>query len=273
MPLSVAQTYSHYLLLRGPGWVAGPRSARAWSVPSRRPCGHDLLQPDDLHLAQPLRGCRRGGRPCPGPGGGAIHDEAQSTEKDDCIRVMKRLQWIVRKHGKRMMGWAEIGQAELLPGTLAQHWSPTPAPSQAPSRPAVPSRRVPGSSCHRPPRLSRHEYDPRTPLGRSWAGYVEARDAYEWDPAYTDRRTGRGARDRRGVGTLARDPRGHRGRRVHRLLAPAWDRRDRLVAARGPRMERISVPARRPGPAVGDGAGELLPLAAGALALTQTPFH
>ena len=27
------------------------------------------------------------------------------------------------------------------------------------------------------------KYDPSTPLGLSWAGYVEARAAYEWDPA------------------------------------------------------------------------------------------
>ena len=27
------------------------------------------------------------------------------------------------------------------------------------------------------------KYDPTTPLGLSWAGFVEVRDSYEWDPA------------------------------------------------------------------------------------------
>ncbi len=27
------------------------------------------------------------------------------------------------------------------------------------------------------------QYDPATPLGQHWAGYVEVHDAYDWDPA------------------------------------------------------------------------------------------
>jgi hexosaminidase len=111
-------------------------------------------------------------------------DEAQSTEEDDYIRFINRLQRIVRRHGKRMMGWAEIGRAALLPGTLAQHWSPDTGsePGTEPARRAV----AQGASLVVSPANHAYldmKYDPSTPLGLSWAGYVEARDAYEWEPA------------------------------------------------------------------------------------------
>jgi hexosaminidase len=41
------------------------------------------------------------------------------------------------------------------------------------------------------------KYDPSTPLGLSWAGFVEVRDSYEWEPATLI--DGVGARDIAGV--------------------------------------------------------------------------
>ena len=111
-------------------------------------------------------------------------DEAQSTEEDEYVRFINRVQRIVRRHGKRMMGWAEIGQARLLPGTLAQHWSPDTGSEEGtePARLAVAqgARLVMSPANHA---YLDMKYDPSTPLGLSWAGYVEVRDAYEWDPA------------------------------------------------------------------------------------------
>lgn len=42
-------------------------------------------------------------------------DEAHSTPKDDYVRFIERVEGIVAAHGKRMVGWEEIGQAELEP--------------------------------------------------------------------------------------------------------------------------------------------------------------
>jgi hexosaminidase len=111
-------------------------------------------------------------------------DEAHSTKPADYVRFITRVQKIVRRHGKRMMGWEEIGQAPLLPGTLAEHWA-TATGSQAgteTARQAV----AQGAKLVMAPANHAYldmKYDPSTPLGLSWAGYVEARDAYQWDPA------------------------------------------------------------------------------------------
>ena len=56
----------------------------------------------------------------PGP---YIHiggDEARSTPEEDYKKFIKRVQEIVVSHGKIAIGWSEIGEAELLPGTIAQ---------------------------------------------------------------------------------------------------------------------------------------------------------
>ena len=72
------------------------------------------------------------------------------------------------------------------------------------------------------------KYDETTELGLTWAGAVEVRDAYEWDPARGHPRR-RGAR-RRGR-ALDRDHRDARRRRLDGLPAPARGGRGRLVAS------------------------------------------
>ena len=111
-------------------------------------------------------------------------DEAHETQQDDYVRFIERVNRIVRDHGKLMMGWEEIAQAQLLPGTLAQHWSPATGSEEGTelARQAV----AQGVKLVMSPANHAYldmKYDPSTPLGLSWAGFVEARDAYEWEPA------------------------------------------------------------------------------------------
>jgi hexosaminidase len=125
-------------------------------------------------------------------------DEAQSTEEADYVRFIERVQQIVRRHGKRMMGWAEIAQAPLLPGTLAQYWNTATGSEEGTelARQAV----AQGIKLVMSPANHAYldmKYDPSTPLGLSWAGFVEVRDSYEWDPA--DLVDGVGERDLAGV--------------------------------------------------------------------------
>ena len=49
-------------------------------------------------------------------------DEARSTPEEDYKKFIKRVQEIVISHGKIPIGWSEIGEAEILPGTIAQVW-------------------------------------------------------------------------------------------------------------------------------------------------------
>jgi hexosaminidase len=111
-------------------------------------------------------------------------DEAHETTEKDYLRFLDRLQPIVARHGKKMIGWEEIVQAPLRPGTLAQHWSRATGsePGTELARRAV----AQGVKLVMSPANHAYfdmKYDPSTPLGLSWAGFVEARDSYEWDPA------------------------------------------------------------------------------------------
>jgi len=58
----------------------------------------------------------------PGP---YIHiggDESHSTKKKDYIYFIDRVQDIVNKHGKQMMGWDDITAGSLKSNSIAQHW-------------------------------------------------------------------------------------------------------------------------------------------------------
>ena len=103
-------------------------------------------------------------------------DEALSTDKGDYVRFIERVEGIVAAHGKRMVGWEEIGQAELEPTSIAQHWAPGHAAAAVAQGAKVilsPASRV----------YLDMKYDETTPLGLNWAGYVGVRAAYEWEPA------------------------------------------------------------------------------------------
>lgn len=111
----------------------------------------------------------------PGP---YIHvggDEARSTEKEDYIRLIERVQEIVRANGKLMIGWEEIGQTKLLPCTVAQHWTGEMAAQAAQQ----------GAQIIVSPASKSYldmKYDGSTKLGLDWAGLVDVMTAYNWEP-------------------------------------------------------------------------------------------
>jgi hexosaminidase len=103
-------------------------------------------------------------------------DEALSTDKGDYVRFIERVEGIVTAHGKRLVGWEEIGQAELEPTSIAQHWAPSHAAAAVAQGAKVilsPASRI----------YLDMKYDESTPLGLNWAGYVSVRAAYDWEPA------------------------------------------------------------------------------------------
>jgi hexosaminidase len=107
-------------------------------------------------------------------------DEAHETSDEDYLTFLERLQPIVARYGKRMIGWEEIAKAPLRPGTLVQHWSTAAGPELARQAVAQGVRLVMSPANHA---YLDMKYHPSTPLGLSWAGFVEVRDSYEWDPA------------------------------------------------------------------------------------------
>jgi len=103
-------------------------------------------------------------------------DEAQSTPHEDYKKFIKRIQEIVISHGKQTVGWSEIGEAEVLPGTIAQHWKG--AEYQEAKKQGARIILSPANKTY-----IDMKYDESTTLGLIWAGYVSVKDAYDWEPA------------------------------------------------------------------------------------------
>lgn len=114
----------------------------------------------------------------PGP---FIHlggDEVAALTPAQYAAFVERVQDIVARHGKRMIGWDEIGRARLRPGTAAQLWRPDTSTALAAARQGAPLIMSPG-----PRAYLDMKYTPATELGLRWAGLIELRTAYDWDPA------------------------------------------------------------------------------------------
>jgi hexosaminidase len=113
----------------------------------------------------------------PGP---YIHvggDEVKTLSVQRHAAFITRVQGIVQSHGKQMVGWDEIGPADLHPSSVVQHWRP----DQSPAAVAARGIKVIASPANRA--YLDMKYDKATPLGLDWAARIETRDAYEWDPA------------------------------------------------------------------------------------------
>ncbi len=105
-------------------------------------------------------------------------DEVEALTHEQYAAFVERVQEIVERHGKRMIGWEEIGKARLRPGTVAQMWRGVVADSAL--RALHQGNKLvmsPG-----PKTYLDMKYTPATELGLRWAGYIELRTAYDWDP-------------------------------------------------------------------------------------------
>jgi hexosaminidase len=103
-------------------------------------------------------------------------DEVEGLTLPQYTTFIGRVQDIVERYGKRMIGWEEIYKAPLHPTTIAQQWhsDSVRAVAQAGVRILLsPAQKI----------YLDMKYDARTELGLHWAGFVEVRDAYDWDPA------------------------------------------------------------------------------------------
>lgn len=102
-------------------------------------------------------------------------DESHSTSLEDYRRMLARFQEIVARQGKKVIGWEEIAKAELHPETIVQIWNGTAAAEAF--QQGAPLIISPGYRVYLD-----MKYTPETPIGLEWAGYIEVRDAYDWDP-------------------------------------------------------------------------------------------
>jgi hexosaminidase len=103
-------------------------------------------------------------------------DEVEGLDHEAYVAFMWEACELALRRGKRPIVWEEAGVARLPEGTIVQHWS-----DAAPARRAV-EQGLPLIMSPAPHTYLDQKYDDSTELGLTWAGAVEVRDAYEWDP-------------------------------------------------------------------------------------------
>lgn len=113
----------------------------------------------------------------PGP---YIHiggDESHSTPLEDYIPFVNRVQEIVVKYGKKVIGWDEIANATPVEGATVQFWADVENTTMGVEK---------GAQVLMSPAARAYldmQYDSTTHLGLHWAGYIEVDNGYNWDPA------------------------------------------------------------------------------------------
>jgi hexosaminidase len=131
----------------------------------------------------------------PGPYFHIGGDENQKLTPDQFRKFIERVQSIVQPAGKVVVGWGDIAPATLLPTTIVQHWRPE--ASHVAAAKGAPLIVSPASKSYLD-----MKYDKTTVLGLDWAGQIEVRTAFDWDP----------------VSALA----GHPPDRILGIEAPLW---------------------------------------------------
>ncbi len=104
-------------------------------------------------------------------------DESHVTSMEDYIPFIERVQNIVKDAGKTVIGWDEIANAKLAPGSVVQYWAEAKNARKAIAQ---------GAKVIMSPATKAYmdmQYDSTSRIGLHWAAYIEVDNAYDWDPA------------------------------------------------------------------------------------------
>ncbi|WP_422081198.1 family 20 glycosylhydrolase [Ulvibacterium sp.] len=112
----------------------------------------------------------------PGPYFHIGGDESHVTKKKDYIYFVERVEKIVQKHGKRMIGWDEVATADIDSTSIAQWWASEENAKKAVER---------GMQLIVSPAKKAYldmQYDTLSKHGLHWAAYIPVDTAYIWNP-------------------------------------------------------------------------------------------
>jgi hexosaminidase len=106
-------------------------------------------------------------------------DEVLTMDSAEYARFVELACRVVREAGKTPVLWQEGARGPLEPGTVLQYWEPKgePDPFIAAARAGARFVMSPGDRAYLD-----MKYTPEHPLGLAWAGFVELRDSYDWEP-------------------------------------------------------------------------------------------
>ncbi|GHI07496.1 beta-N-acetylhexosaminidase [Streptomyces cellostaticus] len=110
-------------------------------------------------------------------------DEAHSTSHADYVTFMDRVQPIVAKYGKTVIGWHQLTGATPAPGALAQYWGLDGTSAAEKAQVAKAAQNGTGLILSPADRIYLDmKYTRNTRLGLDWAGLVEVQRSYDWNP-------------------------------------------------------------------------------------------
>jgi len=112
----------------------------------------------------------------PGPYFHIGGDESHATKKREYNYFIKKVETIVNKHGKQVIGWEEIIHATKNPNSVAQYWKTKKNAIKAVKK---------GSSIIISLADKAYldmKYDADSKHGLDWAGYITLTNAYNWSP-------------------------------------------------------------------------------------------
>ncbi|HPF50071.1 MAG TPA: beta-N-acetylhexosaminidase [Draconibacterium sp.] len=113
----------------------------------------------------------------PGPYFHIGGDESHSTPLEDYIPFVDKVQQIVLKHGKKVIGWDEIANATPVENATVQFWADVENTTMGVEK---------GAQVLMSPAARAYldmQYDSTTQYGLHWAGYIEVDHGYDWNPA------------------------------------------------------------------------------------------
>jgi hexosaminidase len=190
----------------------------------------------------------------PGPWFHLGGDEVQTLTPEQYTSFVQRVQDIVMRNGKAAVGWEEIAAAQLEPGTIVQLWRAD----------SLKHALGPGVKILLSPAKKAYidqKYDPTTELGLRWAGYVDVRDSYDWNPGTYLHNVG----EDRIAGVEAPIWTETLRCRVSRRPSPPRHRRGGLERPGLPRVGGLPPAPRRAGSSLAHARHQLLPLVADSL--------
>ena len=106
-------------------------------------------------------------------------DEALTMTRPEYARTVAAIAEQVRVAGKSVVGWQEITQTPLAPGTVVQVWDDRPDLSDVIDAAWQGARVVLSPAQHV---YLDMKYDGDSPVGVDWTGNTELRDTYDWEP-------------------------------------------------------------------------------------------
>ncbi len=107
-------------------------------------------------------------------------DEAFGVDDADYATFIDKVQPIVARYHKTMIGWNQIAATTLTPGTVAQDWDGKGDNQKLADASQHGVKLIMSPSNHV---YLDQKYNKKTKLGLHWAGYVTVQDSYDWDPA------------------------------------------------------------------------------------------